>query len=62
MIIIEKINNWRLKRKIPKNQKGSQRWRYKGNGVDIEYLDDNEEVKKYNYARKKQKEKDESEL
>ncbi len=62
MTLLDRIRNWRLKRKIPENQKGSRRWRYKGNGIDIEYLNDNQEVKMYNYARAKLKEKEELEL
>ena len=60
--MFDKIRNWNLKRKIPANQKDGKRWRYKGNGIDIEYLDDQKEVDSYNYARKKLKEKEDSEL
>jgi len=60
--MFEKIKNWNLKRKIPKNQRNEKRWRYKGNGIDIEYLNDDQEVKAYNLARKRQKEKDDLEL
>ncbi len=59
MTLLDSIKNWRLKRQIPENQKDGKRWRYKGNGIDIEYLDDNDEVKKYNFAREQEKKKNE---
>jgi len=48
-----------LKRKIPKNQRNGAKFRYAPNGIDKILVDENDEVKKYNYARKRQKEKDE---
>lgn len=62
MIIIDSIKNWRLKRKIPANQKHGGKFRYAPNGIDKIPVNENDEVSKYNYARKRQKEKDESEL
>ncbi len=57
--MFEKIKNWRLKRKIPKNQKNGGKFRYAGNGIDKIFVDVDKEVENYNYARKRQKEKDE---
>ncbi len=62
MSLFDKIKDWRLKRKIPANQKNERRWRYAGNGITKIYLDDNKEVEMYNYARKRQKEKENLEL
>ncbi len=58
MILIDSIKNWRLKRKIPKNQKNGGQFRYAPNGIDKIFVDIDEEIKAYNTARKRQKEKD----
>ncbi len=52
--MLDKIRNWRLKRKVPKGA----RFRYAPNGIDKIFVDIDKEVKNYNYARKRQKEKD----
>ncbi len=62
MGITDKIKNWRLKRKIPENQKAGGKFRYAPNGIDKIPVDENEEVKMYNSARKKLKEKEDLEL
>ena len=59
MKIIDSIKNWRLKRKIPTNQKNGGKFRYAPNGIDKIFVDIDEEVETYNLARKRQKEKDE---
>ncbi len=59
MTLFDLIKNWRLNRKIPENQKGKSRFRYSGNGIDKIYLDDQQEVKMYNYARDQEKKRDE---
>lgn len=51
--------NWRLKRKIPANQKNGGKFRYAPNGIDKIFVDIDNEVKLYNSARKKLKEKEE---
>ena len=56
--MFEKIRNWRLKRKIPKNQKNGGKFRYAPNGIDKIFVDIDEEIKTYNTARKRQKEKE----
>lgn len=58
MKIIDKIQKWRLKRKIPKNQQNGGKFRYAPNGIDKIFVDIDEEIKTYNTARKRQKEKD----
>ena len=62
MSLIDRIRNWRLRRRIPENQKNQHRWRYAPNGIDKIFLDDNKEVEMYRYARKKLKEKEDLEL
>ena len=56
--MLDKIRNWRLKRKVPKSQKNGGKFRYAPNGIDKIFVDIDKEVKNYNYARKRQKEKD----
>jgi len=53
--MFDKIRNWRLKRKIPKNQKHGGKFRYAPNGIDKIPVDENKEVENYNLARKKLK-------
>jgi len=60
--MFDKIRNWNLKRKIPKNQRNGGKFRYAPNGIDKIPVNENDEVEKYNYARKRQKELDESGL
>ena len=62
MSLLDRIRNWRLMRSIPENQRDKHRWRYAGNGITKIFLNDNDEIKKYNYARKRQKEKEDLEL
>jgi len=59
MTLLDRIRNWRLKRKIPENEKG--RWRYAPNGLDKIFVNIDEEVKLYNSARKNQKRREEHE-
>jgi len=61
-MIFDKIKDWNLKRQIPKNQKGGGKFRYASDGVTKIPVDENDEVKKYNYARKRQKEYDKKAL
>jgi len=51
MILLDRIRNWRLKHKIPKGT----RFRYAPNGLDKIFVDVDEEVKNYNYARNREK-------
>jgi len=60
--MFDRIKNWNLKRKIPKIYKDGGRTRLAGDGITKIPVDENDEVKKYNYARKRQKEKDNLEL
>jgi len=57
-MIFDKIKDWRLKRKIPENQKHGGKFRYAPDGVTKIPVDENQEVKDYNRARKRQKEKE----
>ena len=59
--LLDKIRDWRLKRKIPENMKNKHRWRYAGDGTTKIHIIDQDEVDKYNYARKRQKEKEDNE-
>ncbi len=54
MTLLDRIRNWRLKSNVPKGS----RFRYAPNGIDKIFVDIDQEVKNYNYARKRQKEKE----
>jgi len=60
--MFDKIKDWNLKRKVPKSQKNGGKFRYASNGIDKIFVNIDEEIEKYNYARKRQKEKDALEL
>ena len=60
--MFDKIKTWRLKRKIPKNQKSGGKFRYAPNGIDKIPVDEDREVKDYQDARKRLKEQEEFEL
>jgi len=62
MSLIDRIRNWRLRRRIPENQRDQHRWRYAPNGIDKIYLNDDHEIKMYRYARRRLKEKEDLEL
>jgi len=51
LILLDRIRNWRLKHKVPKGT----RFRYAPNGLDKIFVDVDDEVRKYNYARKREK-------
>jgi len=59
--MFDKIKNWRLKRRVPKNQKNGGKFRYAPNGIDKIFVDIDQEVKLYNSARQKLKEKEDFE-
>jgi len=49
--LVNKIKDWRLKRKIPKYSGGE--FRYDGDGITKISVINSEEVEKYNFARKR---------
>jgi len=55
MIIIDKIQKWRLKRTIPELIKGKQ-YRYDSDGLTKIPVNEDQEVKDYQNARKREKE------
>jgi len=59
MFLLDRIRNWRLKNKIPKYTGGQ--FRYDFDGLTKISVVDSEEVKKYNYARNRQKEREDNE-
>jgi len=58
MTLLDRIRNWRLRHKIPANQRNKGRFRYAGNGKTKIFLDDQKEVEMYRHARKQQAEKE----
>ena len=55
MTLLDRIRNWRLRTRVPKGT----RFRYAPNGIDKIFVNIDQEVKNYNLARKRQKEKEE---
>ncbi len=50
--MFDKFKNWILKRKIPKN---ITRFRYASDGITKIPVNDDDEIKNYNYARNREK-------
>ena len=55
--MFENIKRWRLKRKIPEITKG-KKWRYEADGITKVPVDEDNEVKDYQDARKRLKEQE----